>query len=55
MSIKNGKMTKPTPQRECLECGVKFLVTRPWKCYCSPKCQWRRWDKDHPRQKGVSV
>lgn len=33
----------------CKHCGGKIERPRKGKEYCSPKCRFAQWDKDHPR------
>lgn len=32
-------------------CGKTFLQKRPWQRFCSTKCRFQEWDKEHPRKK----
>src|SRR3990167_10603469 len=44
------KSKKERPRKHCKYCGKLFEQTRPWKAYCSKTCQWREWERNHPRQ-----
>jgi hypothetical protein len=36
----------------CLNCKTQFPVKRKWQRFCSDKCRFIYWDKQHPRTKG---
>lgn len=33
----------------CLECNETFRPKRPWQRFCSKKCRWDQWSRNHPR------
>jgi endogenous inhibitor of DNA gyrase (YacG/DUF329 family) len=35
----------------CRECGVVFVQSRKDRWYCSRKCKFKAWAKEHPRIK----
>lgn len=43
--------SKLTYRKSCEECGEPYKVKRPWQRFCSPSCQFKTWDRAHPRQK----
>jgi hypothetical protein len=50
----NIQLTDNSPTySDCLYCGTTFLKKRKWQKFCSRQCEWKSWDKQHPRQKLV--
>jgi protein-arginine kinase activator protein McsA len=43
------KSAKRTRQSVCEECGATFSHSRPVARFCSAKCRFDSWDKQHPR------
>ena len=46
MPRKNAKKNR---QSVCEECGGTFSHSRPIARFCSAKCRFALWDKQHPR------
>ena len=43
--------SKTFPIKDCPYCGLPFIPNRSWQKCCSKDCQWKYWDKNHPRIK----
>ncbi len=42
MSVKNGI-------RKCLECGEDYSTDKANQKFCSKKCRFANWNRNHPR------
>ena len=49
MYSRSGK-SKDYPEKECEFCGKTYKKKRDWQRFCTQICQWRNWDKLHPRK-----
>ena len=36
-------------EKKCKFCGRGFIPKRYWQRFCSSKCRWRYWERNHPR------
>ena len=45
------------PQAKCAHCGAAFAPYRSWQRFCTPRCRWQAWDREHPRDevRGVNT
>lgn len=52
--VERKKVTPTTKMKSCPECNIKFSYRRRNRIYCSEKCKFRAWAKNHPRLREVS-